>query len=58
MEDPTSRMGEAVEKMEEPAVEQKNPLQDPKPRPLLMGNYSVEHKLQIHYNSCAGSYMT
>jgi hypothetical protein len=51
-------MGEAVEKMEEPAVEQKNPLQDPKPRPLLMGNYSVEHKLQIHYNSCAGSYMT
>jgi hypothetical protein len=25
------------------------------PGPLLIGNYAVEHKLQIHYNSCAGS---
>ncbi len=33
MEDPASRMGEAAEKVEEPAVEQKNSLQDPKPRP-------------------------
>ncbi len=37
MEDPASRMGEAVEKMEEPAVEQKNPIQDPKPRPPVDG---------------------
>ncbi len=28
------------------------------PGPLLMGNYAVEHKLQIRYNSCAGSYVT
>ncbi len=27
------------------------------PGPLLMGNYAVEHKLQIRYNSCAGSHV-